>query len=195
MGGRSGREGRSLAGTSAAFGSTTVVGKATIERESKVVAPWPKGVWMATGADSGPIHSSATRRSEYRYLFSSKHHGHGGSDAAQWLPTLSPDAEFSVFDTADFHGVSDEGGSLYGVLIENREVSSLGTQDQQIAKFPSARPGEPWHGYPLWPLKQKSPPDRRGEKQRPPKDVFLKMVTTGLLPARDRKRLWKGKLS
>ena len=147
---------------------------------------------MATGADSGPIHPSATRRSEYRYLFSSKHHGHGGSDAAQWLPTLSPDAEFSVFETADFHGVSDEGGSLFGVLIENREVLSLGTQDQQIAKFPSARPGEPWHGYPLWPLREEPPIERRGEKHRPSKDVFLKMETAGLLSARDRKRLMKG---
>ena len=148
---------------------------------------------MATGADSGPIHPSATRRSEYRYLFSSKHHGHGGSDAAQWLPTLSPDAEFSVFDTADFHGVSDEGGSLYGVLIdENRKISSLGTGYQQVAKFPSARLGEPWHGYPLWPLGEETPPNRRGEKHRPSKVVFLKMETAGLLSARDRKRLWKG---
>ena len=33
--------------------------------------------------------------------FYDKHHGRGGSDAAQWLANLSRDDEFAVFEVAD----------------------------------------------------------------------------------------------
>ena len=62
---------------------------------------------MSIGETSGPIHPVPTRRSEYRYLFYDKHHGRGGPDAAQWLPSLSQDEEFAVFDLADRDELSE----------------------------------------------------------------------------------------
>lgn len=146
---------------------------------------------MASGESSGPIHPDATRNGK-RYLFSAKHHGHD-PNASRWLPALSRDEEFSVFDTADFHIVRDERGWLYGVRIgSSGDVLELGTWGQQVAEFPLARPSEPWHGYPLWPLKEVGSSNRRGEKHRPPKGVFVRMEAEGLIRTRDRKRLQKG---
>ena len=148
---------------------------------------------MPIGEDSGPIHPDTTRKYKYRYLFSNKHHGRGGSKAAQWLPTLSDDEEFSVFDEAVFHGISDQHGRLYGVRITtNQEVLYVGTLGEQIAIFPHTRPGETWHGYPLWPLREAGPANKQGEDRRPSKEVFQKMEERIKLKPRDRKRLWKG---
>jgi hypothetical protein len=147
---------------------------------------------MSTGERSGPIHPEPTRRSGYRYLFHDKHHGHDPS-AARWLPELNQDEEFAVFDASDFHDLSDDRGWLYGVRIgPEGEVLELGTWSQQVAEFPCARFNDPWHGYPLWPLKEAGPANRRGEEQRPSKAVFLKMEETKVLTRRDRKRLMKG---
>ena len=148
---------------------------------------------MPIGEDSGPIHPKPTRRSGYRYFFYAKHHGQGGPDAAQWLPTLSHDEEFSVFNEADFHDLVDERGWLYGVRVDtDGEVLDVGTVGQQVAAFPYARPNEAWHGYPLWPLREAGPNNRRGEKNRPSKEVFQKMEERMRLKACDSKRLWKG---
>lgn len=145
---------------------------------------------MSTGESAGPIHPVATRNGK-RYLFSAKHHGLD-RHAARWLPSLSRDEEFAVFDTADFHDISDEGW-LYGVGRRiNGQLPELGTLGEQIAEFPFAREHETWHGYPLWPLKVAGPPNRKGEKHRPAKSVFLKMEAEGLISTRDWKRLYKG---
>jgi hypothetical protein len=147
---------------------------------------------MATGEMSGPIHPVPTQKSGYRYLFYDKHHG-ADQRAAQWLPGLSHDDEFAIFDVADLHGLSDERGWLYGLRRSaDGEILDLGTWGQQVAEFPFARSGAPWHGYPLWPLKEQGPPNRKGEKHRPSKEVFLKMEGAALLTVRDRKRLNKG---
>jgi hypothetical protein len=68
----------------------------------------------------------------------------------------------------------------------------LGTWNQQVAEFPVAREGEAWHGYPLYPLKELGPENRRGEKHRPKNVVFDKMVRAGLITPRQRRRLLKG---
>ena len=70
---------------------------------------------MSIGETSGPIHRVPTRRSGYLYLFYNKHHGRGGPEAAQWLPGLSRDDEFAVFDVADRDDLSDVRGWLYGM--------------------------------------------------------------------------------
>jgi hypothetical protein len=148
---------------------------------------------MSTGESSGPIHPVPTRRSGHRYLFYDKHHGRGGSDAAQWLPSLTQQEEFDIFDTADEHEFSDDRGWLYGIGRDGEgNVLALGTWGQQVAEFPQARAEEAWHGYPLWPLKKLGPQNRKGERQRPSKRVFLRMEEAGLLTSRDRKRLYKG---
>jgi hypothetical protein len=46
--------------------------------------------------------------------------------------------------------------------------------------------------YPLWPVKELGPQNRRGEKFRPPREVFLKMEAVGLITKQQRKRLIKG---
>jgi hypothetical protein len=106
---------------------------------------------------------------------------------------VSEDEEFAVFDGADESELADEDGNLYGILREGGEgLRYLGTWQQQIAEFPFAREGNPWHGYPLWPLKGLGPENRRGEKFRPEKEVFTRMVQAGLITTRERRRLLKG---
>jgi len=137
------------------------------------------------------IHTQPTRRSGYQYQFTPKHHG-ADAEAAQGLPGLSLDEEFAVFDSADGNDLSDESGWLYGVERDGEGLRDLGTWAQQMAEFPSARTGEAWHGYPIWSVNELAPPNRRGQKMRPGKEVFLKMERAGLLTARLRKRLFKG---
>jgi hypothetical protein len=149
---------------------------------------------MSIGAASGPIHPVQTRRSRHRYLFYDKHHGRGDPGAARWLPGLSQEDEFAVFDVADWEEVSDEGGWLYGLRARDGagHIPDLGTWSQQIAAFPFARPNVPWHGYPLWPLGEGGPKNRKGEKDRPSKQVFLRMEAVAMITRRERKKLYKG---
>lgn len=135
-----------------------------------------------------PIHASRTRKSGYRYMFLAKHHGGGTSDDARWLPDLSRDQEFSVFDAADFHEVTDEAnGWLYGVLRDtDGDLVELGTWHQEMAEFPQAREGEPWHGYPIWAVNEEAPSNRASQKLRPAKAVFRRMEAAGLITSRQR---------
>lgn len=137
------------------------------------------------------LHSEQTHRSGFSYLFSDKHHG-GDRNAARWSLELSEAEEFSVFDNADLHDISDDRQYLYGVLRMGDVLRKLGTLKQQVAEFPHADEGQPWHGYPHYPLQEVGPPNRRGEKCRPEKIVFEIMERVGLLTKRHRKRLMKG---
>ncbi len=138
-------------------------------------------------------HPNRTWRSQYRYLFTAKHHGGGTSEDAQWLPSLSEQDECAVFDVADAQRLLDDSGNLYGALPDGEEsLRYLGTWQQQIAEFPLAAEGSPWHGYSLWPLNEFAPPNRRSPKHRPATEVFNRMVQTGLITLRMRKRLLKG---
>ncbi len=149
---------------------------------------------MSVGESSGPNHPDRTRRSGYSYQFYDKHHGRGATDAARWLPEIGQEEEFGIFDTADWHEIQDEAGRLYGVRVRNRDgvLPDVGTWGQQVAEFPVARENAAWHGYPLWPLLQGGPQNRKGEKSRPSKGVFVRMVEVGMLTERERKRLLKG---
>ena len=141
---------------------------------------------------SDPEHSEPTRRNGYRYLFSVKHHGGGSRDDSQWMQNLSREQEFTVFDVADCFEVKDEDGWLFGVWSEDGKLQDLGTWGQQIAAFPSARKGVPWHGYPIWAVSQDAPENRSTQKLRPSKQIFLKLEEVSLITKRQRKRLWKG---
>jgi hypothetical protein len=149
---------------------------------------------MSVGETSGPIHPVRTRKRGFRYLFYEKHHGRGATDAAQWLASLNRDDEFAIFDVADHDDLFDERGWLYGIRprLPSGHIPDLGTWGQQIAEFPLARSNEPWHGYPLWPIGEEGPENRKGEKGRPSKRVFLIMEAAGLITNRERKRLHKG---
>jgi hypothetical protein len=139
---------------------------------------------------SDPEHSEVTRRSKYRYCFTSKHHGGGSSEDAKW--SISREEEFSVFDTADFLEVCDDEGWYYGVLAAAGKLKDIGTWEQQMAEFPKASEGSPWHGYPIWAVNEEAPPNRSSQKMRPPKSVFRRMEATGLISKQQRKRLFKG---
>ena len=67
-----------------------------------------------------------------------------------------------------------------------------GYYHEQIAKFPFASEGSPWHGYPMRALGEGSPSNRRSQKNQPGKEVFDKMIVAGLITKRMRTRLMKG---
>jgi hypothetical protein len=112
-----------------------------------------------------------------------------------WLPEISHDTEFSIFDNADLRQIADHRGWLYGVFPDgNRELRSLGTWDEQVAEFqPATSPADPWHGYPQWPLDETGPPNRRRQQHCPERLVFNLMVTAGLITKIQRKRLLTGR--
>jgi hypothetical protein len=139
------------------------------------------------------VHLTTTKRRQLRYQFTPKHHG-CQPGAACWHPDLTREQEFAVFDIADDHLCCDDGGNLYGVGRSDQDESLwiLGTWNQQIALFPLASDGTPWHGYPLYPLNEHAPENRQGDRLRPPKEVFSKMNAAGLITRRERKRLMRG---
>lgn len=147
---------------------------------------------MSTGGPAVPEHPVPTRNHGYRYQFHPKHHDPSRRDVAQWLPEMSREEEFGVFDLADDHYLCDEKDNLFGLRPRhNGELPDLGTLGQQIARFPHARPSEPWHGYPLAVLRlvrEPSPPEREI-----PVGVLRQMVAAGLLDEDECKRLGRGK--
>jgi hypothetical protein len=147
----------------------------------------------AAGGTPGPIHPQRTDRSGHQYCFYWKHHGRPTSDPACWCREVSQADEFEVFNLADRHDLSSQRGWLYGILRDSDdEVRTLGTLGQQVAEFPFARPSQDWHGYPLWPLSEAGPENRRGERSKPPKIVFQKMQDKGVLSYAEHMRLAKG---
>ncbi len=138
------------------------------------------------------VHNRRTTRSEYQYQFTPKHHG-AGPGAARWLQELSLDEEFDIFDAADEHELSDDDGRLYGVQRDGEDsLRYIGIWHEQVAEFPLAREGEAWHGYPVYPLVDEGPENRRGQRSRPANIVFGKMVRAGLISQSQRRRLMKG---
>jgi hypothetical protein len=146
---------------------------------------------MPTVADVR-LHPTQTT-SGRRYQFTPKHHGYGGDDASRWLEALSLDDEFAIFHTADAMNIADTAGNLFGAMREGQNsLRRLGTFNQQIAKFPCVSGDQAWHGYPVWALDGDAPPKLRAEKQRPPKEVFDRMLETDLIDAKMQFRLKKG---
>jgi hypothetical protein len=141
------------------------------------------------------VHGERTRRSQHQYQFIPKHHGGPGAGhgVAQWLTEVSLDEEFAIFNAADEHDLSDDDGNLYGVERDGPDrLRKIGVWSEQVAKFPVTRQGEAWHGYPVYPLVEDGPENKRGQKGRPDAAVFAKMVQAGVINASQRKRLMKG---
>jgi hypothetical protein len=109
-----------------------------------------------------------------------------------WAATIHS-MEASAGQASEGPELSDKDGRLYGVLRDAEgELRDLGTWQQQVAEFPPANEGVPWHGYPIWAVNDAAPANRSGEKVRPAKTVFARMEQVGLITARQRKRLYKG---
>ena len=141
------------------------------------------------------VHGTLTARSHYRYQFTPKHHG-ADQQAAQWLPALTLEEEFAVFDDADEHDLTDDAGELYGLRRDGEGgLLPVGVWDEQIAEFPFAGDGQAWRGYPGYPLVEMGPANRRGERSRPARVVFDKMLRAGLISRSQRQRLLKGRLA
>ena len=152
---------------------------------------------MASGEDPCPVYAIEgqpvlTHRSQLRYCFYFAHHGRGTRDDSQWIEDLSEAEEFSVFDLADRHEIADPKGHLYGVRVgpDPHTILDLGTEGEQIALFWKAHEGHPWHGFPLWPLGNDEPANRR--KVVVPKAVLVRFEQVNLLLPDQRKRLQKG---
>jgi hypothetical protein len=97
-----------------------------------------------------PIHPVPTRRNRRNYLLSGEHHSGGSASDAKWTSAVSQAEEFSVFDNADYHDLSEERGWLYGVLrTADARLRYIETWNQQVAEFPYARDEQPWHGATL----------------------------------------------
>lgn len=138
------------------------------------------------------VHPVPTHRGRLLYQFTPKHHG-GDAGAATWRAELTREEEFEVIDTADQHEIADTDGNLYGLLRgEGGTLRALGTWDQRPAEFPVARPGEPWHGYPIFPVNDEAPENRQGFACKPAKEVFGRLLGAGLVDRREKKRLAKG---
>jgi hypothetical protein len=143
------------------------------------------------------IHPRTTRRNQLTYCFTPKHHGAGLKSDACWLPSLSRAEEFAVFDMADWHQLSDDDGNLYGLHIRQndakREILELGTRHELIAHFWAETQQNHWHGYPLWPVSDKGPLNRKKQDCRPPKEVFDKMMAENVLTRIQAGRLRTGR--
>jgi hypothetical protein len=105
---------------------------------------------------------------------------------------MTQEEEFVVFCLADYHNISNAKGDLYGVrLSPERKIISLGTREEQVAEFPLAPDGHPWHGYPVWPIMRLDGDKKR--KYPAPKEALEKMKQAGLITEIQRKRLASGK--
>ncbi len=63
---------------------------------------------------------------------------------------MSEDDELGVFTWAVERNVADGDGNLFGGIAEGDDsLRILGTDYEQLAKFPFASEGSPWHGYPI----------------------------------------------
>jgi hypothetical protein len=148
---------------------------------------------MPNGQYPGPLHPERTGRSGYQYFFYDKHHKAGHSEDAQWLPNMNPDEEFTVFDLADWHELTNEKGDLYGLRPgPEGTVMILGTREEQVAEFPRAQEGHAWHGYPAWPI-MRLDRDKQERKYPVPREALAKMKEAGLITEKQRKRLAGGK--
>jgi hypothetical protein len=155
---------------------------------------------MSSGGDFE--HSVTTRRSEFRYLFTAKHHGGGASNVARWHPSVSRDEEFGVFDAADWNEIRDGDGDYYGVLRDGTSglLRSLGTWNQQLAKFPATPFGQPWHGYPLMPIEPDENIEVHRRGRQVPREVWRLLQGANphgavLLTREEASKLKKGKLA
>lgn len=127
------------------------------------------------------------------YVFTPKHHGGGDKDSSCWLTSLTFDEEFAIFDRADGVVVTDGSGNLYGYeTLSTGTLRELGTWHEQIAEFPNQVEGAVWHGYPIWSIHSNTSQNYQGQKCRPAKEVFDRMVQLGDISPAQRKRLKKG---
>lgn len=136
---------------------------------------------------------AVTRKSGYGYVLHPDHRGGGNRSDSVWAVT--PEEEFGCFDLADWHTVQDSKGNLFGVLRgEDAELRRLGTADQLVAKFPFTGPNLAWHGYPLYPVDSRVAENRKGQRLRPEKVVFVTLESSGMVTGPERRRLEKGEL-
>jgi hypothetical protein len=147
-------------------------------------------------------HPALTARRNLAYVFTPKHHG-ASQTSSCWLPALTLDEEFAIFDRADGvvvqppildnRQVADANGNLYGYeMLPNGSLREIGTWHQQLAEFPVQAAGANWHGYPIWPIGPQAPQNLQGQKCRPDSQIFDRMVQLGNITPGQRKRLKKG---
>lgn len=133
-----------------------------------------------------------TANGELRYKWTHKHHGGGKSDDSRWAEDLSIHEEFGVFDEAVGRAVAVK-GHFYGVMRQGKRLRTLGTWDQQVAKFPRTLPPHPWHGYPVYPVVSSAPQCHQGDVNKPSNAVFELMAESGMISETQKQRLKSGR--
>ncbi len=147
---------------------------------------------MAEEVYPGPLHLEVTRRGRFRYFFYDKHHTPNNTADAQWSESLTQAEEFAIFDQADFEQIRVANGDLFGIWkTSTGEIRALGTEQQEIAKFPVTKSLRAWHGYPLWPLSSSGANERN--RLPIPKAALRLMEARGWISEVQRRKLEKGK--
>ncbi len=97
------------------------------------------------------------------YVSTVAHRGHRPSGTkSRW--SVDPSAEFALFDEADINDWRCSKGHYWN-RGDDEGRTSLGTRGEKLAKFPKARAGDPWHGYP-------ASPRFHGPRGRPEDDLL-----------------------
>ena len=126
------------------------------------------------------------------YRFTDKHHAHPKGDHACWLPSISRDVEFSLFQGAEAGDFGDERGNLYNVHRDNEEYLEIGTRHELIAIFWNPHSVAEWHGHPLWPIKVRGAMNRKNQAYAPPRMPLQRMADSNRISRRDADRLLRG---
>jgi len=128
----------------------------------------------------------------HTYKFTDKHHNCSKSEHACWLPTITRDSEFSLFQGAETGDYSDDRGHLYNVHRDGEEYIEIGTRHELLAIFWNPHSAAEWHGHPRWPIKTREAFNRKNQGYEPPKAVMQKMVDKGRISQRDADRILRG---
>ena len=149
---------------------------------------------MAFGGESNPEHDQRTRRNGYRYIFQTSitvEAGlmlHSGCPVSRALPS-SPCLMMPTFTRFRMIAIG------FSVSEGTNEIACgcLARRGNSWRRFLWLVPASLGNGYPVWPILHGSGTSR-GERDRPKKPVFDRMVSVGLITIREGKVLKKGDL-
>jgi hypothetical protein len=101
------------------------------------------------------------------YVSTMAHRGHRSRrQKSRW--SIPPKDEFALFDESDANDWYSPNGHLWN-RGDDEGRRQLGERGERLAKFPKARRGVPWHGYPVSPRFD-------GPRGRPDDDLIERWV-------------------
>ncbi len=104
----------------------------------------------------------------------------------QWLSTITPAIEYTIFCDADDGNWKDYNGHYWGV--HNRGITVLGDCREHLSKFPkTSNLTDHWHGYPVSPRES-------GDKDAPPDDFVESWISIGVVSKTFGRRIQRRKI-